>query len=190
MEPASAGGGAAGRRHFLDGAGRLDFRRNRGAAGKDADDAALCDALAIEHSTIYGYGMVSALSPPSVNDMVVEALGQHRQRRDDVIAMLNARKVTAPVAAPGYQLPILVGSAADAARLAARLDVIDNGHGVPDALRENLFLPLVSGRADGTGLGLALAQEIAREHGGVVVHEGHTGQTVFSLLLPLGGEHG
>jgi len=68
-------------------------------SGKDADNAALCDAVAIEHSTIYGYGIVSALSPASVNDMVVEALGQHRQRRDDVIAMLAARKVTAPVAA-------------------------------------------------------------------------------------------
>jgi len=76
------------------------------------------------------------------------------------------------------------------ARLAARVDIIDNGRGVPDALRENLFLPLVSGRADGSGLGLALAQEIAREHGGAVVHEGSPGRTVFCLLLPLGGEHG
>ncbi len=79
-------------------------------SGKDADNAALCDALAIEHSTIYGYGIVSAMSPPSVNDMVVEALEQHRQRRDDVIAMLTARKVTAPVAAAGYQLPLVVGA--------------------------------------------------------------------------------
>lgn len=92
------------------------------SSGKDADNSALCDALAVEHSTIYGYGMVSALSPPSVNDLVVEALNQHRQRRDDVIAMLTARKVNAPVAAPGYQLPMLVGSAADAARLAARME--------------------------------------------------------------------
>ena len=36
--------------------------------------------------------------------------------------MLTARKVTAPVAAAGYQLPMLVGSAADAARLAARME--------------------------------------------------------------------
>ena len=76
------------------------------------------------------------------------------------------------------------------ARLAARLDVIDNGHGVPAAIVETLFLPLVSGRANGTGLGLALAQEIAREHGGIVTHEGRPGQTMFSLLLPLGGERG
>lgn len=91
-------------------------------SGSDADNAALCDALAIEHSTIYGYGIVSALSPPSVNDLVVEALDQHRQRRDDVIAMLAARKVNVPVAAPGYQLPLVVGSAQDAARLAVRME--------------------------------------------------------------------
>ena len=91
-------------------------------SGKDADNAALCDAVTVEYSTIYGYGIVSAMSPPSVNDMVVEALGQHRQRRDDVIAMLGARKVTVPVAAAGYQLPMVVASAFDAARLAVRME--------------------------------------------------------------------
>jgi hypothetical protein len=87
-----------------------------------ADDTALCDALTIEHSTIYGYGIVSALSPPSVNDLVAQALAQHRQRRDDVIAMLAARNVNFPLAAAGYQLPMLVASAADAARLAVRME--------------------------------------------------------------------
>lgn len=91
-------------------------------SGQDADNAALCDALTVEHSTIYGYGIVSALSPPSVNNLVVEALLQHRQRRDDVIAMLAARKVTPPTAAAGYQLPLLVASPADAARLAVRME--------------------------------------------------------------------
>jgi hypothetical protein len=91
-------------------------------SGKDADNSALCDALAIEHSTIYGYGIVSSLSPPSVNDLVAQALGQHRQRRDDVIAMLAARNVSAPLAAAGYQLPMLVASGADAARLAVRME--------------------------------------------------------------------
>ncbi|GAB2999068.1 ferritin-like domain-containing protein [Mycobacterium bourgelatii] len=90
--------------------------------GKEAAAEALADALSIEHATIYGYGIVSALSPPSVNDLVVEALNQHRQRRDDVISMLTARKANAPVAAAGYQLPMLVASAADAARLAARME--------------------------------------------------------------------
>jgi hypothetical protein len=91
-------------------------------SGKDADNSALCDALTIEHSTIYGYGIVSALSPPRVNDLVAQALVQHRQRRDDVIAMLAARNVNAPLPAAGYQLPMLVASPADAARLAVRME--------------------------------------------------------------------
>ncbi|BBX97466.1 ferritin-like domain-containing protein [Mycobacterium lacus] len=94
----------------------------RSPTGKNGDNTSLSDALAIEHATIYGYGIVSALSPPSVNSLVAEALTQHRQRRDDVIAMLAARKITAPVAAAGYQLPMQVGSAADAARLAVRME--------------------------------------------------------------------
>jgi two-component system nitrogen regulation sensor histidine kinase GlnL len=75
-------------------------------------------------------------------------------------------------------------------RLAMRVDVIDNGSGVPEALRESLFLPLVSGRADGTGLGLAVAQEIAQEHGGQIMFTSNPGRTVFSLTLPLERAHG
>jgi two-component system nitrogen regulation sensor histidine kinase GlnL len=68
---------------------------------------------------------------------------------------------------------------------ALRIDVIDNGRGVPDEIRESLFMPLVSGRADGTGLGLALAQEIAHEHGGQIVFRSRPGHTIFSLTLPM-----
>jgi two-component system, NtrC family, nitrogen regulation sensor histidine kinase GlnL len=75
-------------------------------------------------------------------------------------------------------------------RLALRLDVIDNGVGVPESLRDTLFLPLVSGRAAGTGLGLALAQEIAHEHGGYLSHQGRAGNTIFSLILPLEHAYG
>jgi len=89
---------------------------------KDSESAALCDALTIEHSTIYGYGIVSALTPPSLNDIVIDALVQHRQRRDDLTAILAARKVIAPVAAAGYKLPLVIGNAADAARLAVRME--------------------------------------------------------------------
>lgn len=74
-------------------------------------------------------------------------------------------------------------------RTALRLEVIDDGAGVPASLRDTLFEPLVSGRAAGTGLGLALAREIAHEHGGELRHAGTSGATVFILLLPLEGEH-
>ena len=75
-------------------------------------------------------------------------------------------------------------------RLALRLDVIDDGAGVPEQLRETLFVPLVSGRPDGTGLGLALAQEVAQEHGGQLTCRSRPGRTVFSLTLPVEPAHG
>jgi two-component system nitrogen regulation sensor histidine kinase GlnL len=67
-----------------------------------------------------------------------------------------------------------------------RLDVIDNGQGVPEALRSLLFLPLVTGRRDGTGLGLALSQQIASAHGGLLTFEPLEQGSRFSLLLPFG----
>lgn len=70
-------------------------------------------------------------------------------------------------------------------RLAVRVEVADDGRGVPEDLVERLFLPLVSGRAEGTGLGLPLAQQIAREHGGSLAYRSRPGHTVFTLLLPL-----
>lgn len=70
-------------------------------------------------------------------------------------------------------------------RMALRVDVIDDGPGVPAALRDTLFQPLVSGRADGSGLGLALSREIAHEHGGELRCASRPGHTVFSLYLPL-----
>lgn len=72
------------------------------------------------------------------------------------------------------------------ARTALRVDLLDDGAGVPAALRDTLFEPLVSGRADGSGLGLALSREIAHEHGGELRCVSRPGETVFSLYLPLG----
>ena len=64
-------------------------------------------------------------------------------------------------------------------------EIIDQGRGIPPELAEQVFLPLVSGRADGTGLGLALAQQVAREHRGSLAYRSRPGHTVFTLLLPM-----
>jgi two-component system nitrogen regulation sensor histidine kinase GlnL len=69
--------------------------------------------------------------------------------------------------------------------LVLRLDIADDGHGVPEELAEQVFLPLVSGRAEGSGLGLALAQQVAREHRGSLAYRSRPGHTMFTLLLPL-----
>ncbi|MGH8086111.1 MAG: two-component system sensor histidine kinase NtrB [Lysobacter sp.] len=66
-----------------------------------------------------------------------------------------------------------------------RLEIVDDGCGVPEELAERVFLPLVSGRAEGSGLGLALAQQVAREHRGSLAYRSRPGHTVFTLLLPM-----
>ena len=67
---------------------------------------------------------------------------------------------------------------------ALRIEVEDDGEGVPAQIEATLFEPMVSGRADGSGLGLPLAREIAREHGGELVHQRRNGATCFVLVLP------
>jgi two-component system nitrogen regulation sensor histidine kinase GlnL len=78
---------------------------------------------------------------------------------------------------------VRIGDAAPATVL--RMEIVDDGRGVPEDLAERLFLPLVSGRAEGSGLGLALAQQVAREHRGSLAYRSRPGHTVFTLLLPL-----
>ena len=67
---------------------------------------------------------------------------------------------------------------------AIRIEVEDDGEGVPAQIEATLFEPMVSGRANGSGLGLALAREIAREHGGDLHHQRRNGATCFVLVLP------
>jgi two-component system, NtrC family, nitrogen regulation sensor histidine kinase GlnL len=70
-------------------------------------------------------------------------------------------------------------------RLALDLQVVDDGPGVPEQLRERIFSPLVSGREGGTGLGLSLAQTFVQYHHGVIEFESRPGRTLFRILLPL-----
>jgi two-component system nitrogen regulation sensor histidine kinase GlnL len=70
-------------------------------------------------------------------------------------------------------------------RLALRLDIIDNGPGIPEALREQIFFPLVSGREGGSGLGLPLAQTLVMQNNGVIEFDSRPGHTVFSFYFPI-----
>jgi two-component system nitrogen regulation sensor histidine kinase GlnL len=70
-------------------------------------------------------------------------------------------------------------------RVALALWIEDNGPGVPEAIRDRIFYPLVSGREGGTGLGLTLAQAFIAQHGGAIDCESAPGRTVFTILLPL-----
>lgn len=70
-------------------------------------------------------------------------------------------------------------------RLVARIDVIDDGPGIPDGLKASLFYPMVTGRSNGTGLGLSIAQSLIAHHGGLIECSSNTSETQFSVLLPI-----
>ncbi|NBW01078.1 MAG: PAS domain-containing sensor histidine kinase, partial [Betaproteobacteria bacterium] len=70
-------------------------------------------------------------------------------------------------------------------RLALDLHVIDNGPGIPEELRERVFYPLVSGRPQGHGLGLTLAQSYVHQHGGLIDVESRPGRTDFLIRIPI-----
>ncbi len=70
-------------------------------------------------------------------------------------------------------------------RLALVLHIEDNGPGIPEAIRDRIFYPLVSGREGGSGLGLTLAQTFVQQHQGTIECESEAGRTVFKILIPL-----
>lgn len=70
-------------------------------------------------------------------------------------------------------------------RLVLHLSIVDNGPGIPEHIRERLFFPMVSGRAEGSGLGLSIAQSIVSQHHGIIECDSQPGKTEFSIYLPL-----
>ena len=69
--------------------------------------------------------------------------------------------------------------------LVARIDIQDNGDGVPEELQEKIFMPMITGHAEGTGLGLSIAQSLVHQHNGLIEFTSDSGKTIFTLLLPI-----
>ncbi len=70
-------------------------------------------------------------------------------------------------------------------KLVAHIEIEDNGPGVPADITDTLFFPLVTGRNDGTGLGLPLAQDLVNRHQGLIEYESEPGRTIFMVHLPI-----
>ncbi len=75
-------------------------------------------------------------------------------------------------------------------RQAITLQVIDDGPGIPESVRERVFYPLVSAREGGSGLGLTLAQTFVNQHHGTIEFDSMPGRTCFTVTLPIGEDPG
>jgi two-component system nitrogen regulation sensor histidine kinase GlnL len=71
------------------------------------------------------------------------------------------------------------------AALPLQVEIIDDGPGLPPDIAGDVFEPFVSGRENGTGLGLALVSKIVTDHGGWISVDSAPGRTVFRLSLPM-----
>jgi len=87
---------------------------------------------------------------------------------------------------PGVRVRGADGKASAGAPIEIRVQ--DNGPGVPSSLRDHLFQPFVTTKANGTGLGLALVTKLVTSHGGLIDFESEPGRTVFRVLLPMATE--
>ncbi len=70
-------------------------------------------------------------------------------------------------------------------RLVLKTEVQDDGPGVPSEIVESIFFPMVSGRAEGSGLGLPIAQSLVQRQGGVIEFSSVPGSTTFVVWLPV-----
>lgn len=68
--------------------------------------------------------------------------------------------------------------------LPLQIEIEDDGPGIPEAIMAEVFEPFVSGRENGTGLGLALVSKIIADHGAWIALESRPGRTVFRISLP------
>ena len=67
----------------------------------------------------------------------------------------------------------------------AEIEISDNGPGIDSELHDQIFFPMVSSKESGSGIGLSIAQDIIRIHGGAISFDRKNNQTVFSILIPI-----
>ncbi len=112
--------------------------------------------------------------PEQIVQVLLNLVRNAREAMEDRGMLLLRTRIERQYTIQGRRYPLVI-----------RIDVADNGPGVPAELGEKLFLPLVSGSTRGAGLGLAIAQDLVQRHGGLIEWRSRPGETVFSVLLPV-----
>jgi|TARA_B100000085_G_scaffold66489_1_gene59190 two-component system nitrogen regulation sensor histidine kinase GlnL len=69
--------------------------------------------------------------------------------------------------------------------LVAMIDIIDDGIGISPDIKSKLFLPLVTNKPKGSGLGLSISQKLVSLNNGIIVYEDDDARTIFKIILPI-----
>lgn len=104
----------------------------------------------------------------------------------------NAEKALADVKDPKITLRTRIARQmtinAKRYRHVAEIQIVDNGPGIPEEMKEKIFFPLVSGTEGGVGVGLSISQTLINKHGGLIECQSQPGNTVFTIWIPLENE--
>ncbi|HEX6433832.1 MAG TPA: ATP-binding protein [Gemmatimonadales bacterium] len=148
------------------------------------------------HSVVVAVVRLIRAHPDCRPDAVITIEGEHTllEGDEDLLHRVVANLVLNAVQAARGPIRITVTvAAAQASEIphgtdlehAVRLQVRDNGPGIPEEVRERLFQPFVSGRSGGSGLGLAIVQRAVEAHRGLVLVDSGPGSgTTFTIFLP------
>jgi two-component system, NtrC family, sensor histidine kinase PilS len=148
------------------------------------------------HSVVVAVVRLIKAHPDCRPDAVISIEGEHTllEGDEDLLHRVVANLVLNAVQAARGPIKVTVSvKAAHAGEIphgtdlehAVRLQVRDNGPGIPSDVRERLFQPFVSGRSGGSGLGLAIVQRAVEAHRGLVLVDSGPGSgTTFNIFLP------
>jgi two-component system, NtrC family, sensor histidine kinase PilS len=148
------------------------------------------------HSVVVAVVRLIRAHPECRPDAAITVEGEHTllEGDEDLLHRVVANLVLNAVQAARGPIRVTVTVAAvQAAEIphgtnldhAVRLQVRDNGPGIPEEVRERLFQPFVSGRSGGSGLGLAIVQRAVEAHRGLVLVDSSPGVgTTFTIFLP------
>ncbi|MFT4937468.1 MAG: two-component system nitrogen regulation sensor histidine kinase GlnL [Paraglaciecola sp.] len=101
----------------------------------------------------------------------VQAISENKQNNGEITLVTRIER---QVTIHGTRFPLCV-----------KIELIDNGPGILNELKDTLFYPLVSSKIDGSGLGLSIAQTLIGHHRGKIEVESRAGHTAFALYLPI-----
>jgi two-component system nitrogen regulation sensor histidine kinase GlnL len=106
----------------------------------------------------------------------------------NALQALSGARLESPRLTLRTRVAVNVGIGGRGHRSVASIQFEDNGPGVAPEIRDTIFYPLVSGRTDGTGLGLGIAQDLVSRHGGLIEFDSSPGRTLFVIYLPMDGQ--